>query len=126
MAPCWAPQIIPSERLAGGLSGSPRPDGAADGPLCGLQSGSRREAGGVIALDIPARIGPVEFGELGAMVAVRCPQEHDPVIRRAGGEWEPGSRRWLVKRWRINPVIRTLRREVDPLSRRAGLPLDEG
>jgi hypothetical protein len=80
----------------------------------------------MIALNIPARIGPVEFGDLGALVAIRCPHEFDPVMRRAGGEWEPGSRRWLVERRRIGPVLRTLRRSVDPLFRRAGLALGEG
>jgi hypothetical protein len=80
----------------------------------------------MIALNIPARIGPVEFGDLGALVAIRCPHEFDPVMRRAGGEWEPGSRRWLVERRRIGPVLHTLRRSVDPLFRRAGLALDEG
>lgn len=78
----------------------------------------------VTPLDIPARIGPVEFGELGALVAIRCPTEFDPVMLRAGGAWEPGTRRWLVERWRVNPVISTLRREVDPLFRHAGLALD--
>jgi hypothetical protein len=77
-------------------------------------------------LDLPARIGPVKFGNLGALVAIRCPTEFDDVMRRAGGEWEPGSRRWLVERWRINPVIRTLRRTTDPLFRRAGIDLDVG
>jgi hypothetical protein len=45
---------------------------------------------------IPARIGPVEFGELAGLVAVRCPREFDVLMCRAGGRWEPGSRRWLV------------------------------
>ena len=47
---------------------------------------------------LPARVGPCEFGMLGAMVAVRCPQEFADIILRAGGLWEPGSRRWLVER----------------------------
>jgi hypothetical protein len=47
---------------------------------------------------VPARIGPAEFSKLGAMVAVRCPQELDPLMRKAGGLWEPGSRRWLILR----------------------------
>ena len=34
---------------------------------------------------------------LGAMVAVRCPQEFAGIILHAGGLWEPGSRRWLVE-----------------------------
>ena len=65
---------------------------------------------------LPARIGPVEFAEFGRMVAVRCPQDF---------AWEPGSRRWLVERRRIGPVIRALQRATDPLFRRAGLTLDE-
>jgi hypothetical protein len=47
-------------------------------------------------------------------------------MRRAGGQWEPGSRRWLIERRRIGPVIRTLRRTTDPLFRQAGIGLDEG
>jgi hypothetical protein len=74
---------------------------------------------------IPARIGPVEFGTLGAMVAVRCPRDLDPIMRRAGGTWEPGSRRWLIEHRRIGPVLRELRRLTDPLFRQAGLNLDE-
>ena len=73
----------------------------------------------------PARIGPVEFGELGGMVAVRCPHEFDPLMRRAGGMWEPGTRRWLIERRRIGPVLRDLRHTTDPLFRRAGLDLDK-
>ena len=37
---------------------------------------------------VAERIGPVEFGTLGSMVAVRCPREFDPIMRRAGGLWE--------------------------------------
>ena len=86
-----------------------------------------RGSGGVARrVTIPARIGPVEFGTLGAMVAVRCPHEFDSLMRRAGDTWEPGSRRWLIERRRIGPVIRELRRTTDPLFRRAGLDLDEG
>ena len=52
---------------------------------------------------LPARIGPVEFAMLGRMVAVRCPRELAHIMQRAGGVWEPGSRRWLVERRRIGP-----------------------
>jgi hypothetical protein len=45
-------------------------------------------------------------------------------MRRAGGQWEPGSRRWLLERRRIGPVIRALRRQTDPLFRQAGMTLD--
>jgi hypothetical protein len=73
---------------------------------------------------LPARIGPVEFGELGHMVAVRCLKELAHIVQRAGGVWEPGSRRWLVERWRIGPVIRALEAATGPLFRRAGLVLE--
>ena len=75
--------------------------------------------------DLPARIGPVEFGTLGSMVAVRCPVDLAPIMRRAGGMWEPGTRRWLIERRRIGPVLRELRRTTDPLFRQAGVSLDE-
>jgi hypothetical protein len=54
----------------------------------------------------PHRIGPVEFAEFGRMVAVRRPQDFAHILQRAGGLWEPGTRRWLVERRRIGPVIR--------------------
>jgi hypothetical protein len=74
--------------------------------------------------ELPARIGPAEFSQLGAMTAVRCPRDLDHLMRKAGGLWEPGGRRWLIERKRINPLIRNLRR--DPLFRWVGLGLDEG
>jgi hypothetical protein len=74
--------------------------------------------------EIPARIGPVEFGTLGSWITVRCPSDYVPLMRRVGGQWEPGSRRWLIERRRIGPVIRALRRDTDPLFRRVGLDLD--
>jgi hypothetical protein len=76
------------------------------------------------ASDLPASIGPAEFSTLGAMVAVRCPSELAPLMRQAGGLWEPGSRRWLIERRRIRPLIRNLRRATDPLFRRVGMNLD--
>jgi len=74
--------------------------------------------------DLPASIGPVQFGRLGRQVTVRCPRDLDQVMRRAGGEWDPGGRRWLIERRRIGPVIRELARTVDPLFRQAGIDLD--
>ena len=38
--------------------------------------------------------------------------------------WEPGSKRWLVERRRLGPLIRNLRRSTDPLFRQAGIDLD--
>ena len=75
-------------------------------------------------IPFPPHIGPAALSELGKLVAIRAPRELDPVFQRAGGIWEPGSRRWLLERRRIGPVIRTLRRVTDPLFRHAGLPLD--
>ena len=72
---------------------------------------------------IPAHVGPCEFGHLGKLIAVRCPREFDVLMRNAGGQWEAGSRRWLIERHRIGPVIRALQRRTDPLFRRAGLNL---
>ena len=57
---------------------------------------------------------------LGSMIAVRCPKELVPLVQKAGG-----GRQWLVKRRRIGPLIRNLRRETDPLFRQAGIDLDE-
>jgi hypothetical protein len=76
------------------------------------------------AIDIPEHIGPVEFGQLGKQIAVRCPKELAHILQRAGAIWEPGSRRWLIERRRIGPVIRALERATDPLFRHAGIALD--
>jgi len=46
-------------------------------------------------------------------------------MRQVGALWEAGSRRWLVPRRRVNPLIRNLRRATDPLFRQAGIDLDE-
>ena len=75
-------------------------------------------------MEIPAHIGPCEFGQLGKLIAVRCPREFDDVMRQAGGQWEPASRRWLIERRRIGPVIRKLERATDPLFRHVGINLD--
>jgi hypothetical protein len=75
-------------------------------------------------LPLPTRVGPAEFAEFGRMVAIRCPQDFAHILQRAGGVWEPGSRRWLVTRHRIGPVIRALEWEIDPLFRQAGTSLD--
>ena len=73
---------------------------------------------------VPSRIGPVEFGALGGWITVHCPRDYDALMRSAGWQWELGSRRWLIERRRIGPVIRTLERNVDPLFRVAGLTLE--
>jgi hypothetical protein len=76
------------------------------------------------AIEVPKQIGPCQFGELGAMIAVRCPHDYDNVMRKAGGMWEPGRKRWLIERRRIGPVIRALRSSTDTLFRAVGLNLD--
>jgi hypothetical protein len=73
---------------------------------------------------LPQGIGPCEFGQLGALIAGRCPSDLDPLLRQAGGRWEPASRRWLVEPRRLGPLVRALRRATDPLFRHAGLDLD--
>ena len=73
---------------------------------------------------IPDYVGPCQFGQPGAMIAIKCPHEFNGVMLKAGGQWEPGSKRWLIERRRICPVIRRLERTVDPLFRRAGVMLD--
>ena len=76
--------------------------------------------------DLPARIGPAEFRDFGvAYVAVRCPSDLAPLMQQAGGLWEVGSKRWLIHRRRLGPLVRKLRLVTDPLFRRAGLSLDE-
>jgi hypothetical protein len=76
-------------------------------------------------LALPTHIGSAEFSEFGVWVAVRCPRDLEPLVRKAGGIWEPGSKRWLVKRRRMGPLVRNLRRVTDPLFRNAGTSLDE-
>jgi hypothetical protein len=76
---------------------------------------------------LPARIGPVEFAPFGPKwVAVRCQHEFE-LMRRTGGLWLPdglgGKGRWLIERRRIGPLVRNLRRDTDPLFRRAGTDL---
>ena len=58
------------------------------------------------------------------MMAVRRPKELAHIVQRAADVWEPGSRRWLIDRRRVGPVIRALDREADPLFRQAGMSLD--
>jgi hypothetical protein len=80
----------------------------------------------LVHLPLPAQIGPCQLSAFGeTWAAVRCPQDYDPVMRKAGGVWEPGGRRRLVERRRIGPLVRNLRRATDPLFRRVGIDLDE-
>jgi hypothetical protein len=74
--------------------------------------------------ELPARVGPAEFEQFGEKwVAVRCPSEFDALMRRTGGMREPGSRRWLIPRYRINSLTRELRLSTDLLFRKAGMNL---
>jgi hypothetical protein len=68
-------------------------------------------------------IGHIFTQENGIHQCERLPVGNPNRLVRAGGQWEPGSRRWLIERRRIGPVIRTLERNVDPLVRVAGLTL---
>jgi len=73
---------------------------------------------------IPDRTGPCRFGRLGDWITTECPRELDQ-MRNAGGMWDPDARRSLLRRHRIGPVLRTLRRRTDPLFRQAGVDLDD-
>jgi hypothetical protein len=61
--------------------------------------------------EVPAQIGPVEFGAFGGWITVRCPKDLDPLMSQAGGLWDPASRRWLIVPRRIGPVIHELERQ---------------
>ena len=78
------------------------------------------------AAPLPRQIGPVSFVPFaGFLVAVTCPREFDPLMRRAGGQRRHrGSHTWLIERRRLGPVVRALRAATDPLLRRGGLDLD--
>jgi hypothetical protein len=74
---------------------------------------------------LPAPIGPVEFAELDRrFVAVRCPRNLAYIVERAGGVWDPDTRRWVMRRKHLGPLIRALEAAMDPLFRRAGVSLD--
>jgi hypothetical protein len=72
---------------------------------------------------IPKQVGPCRFGRLGFWITVQCP-EYDDLMLSAGALWEPRERRWLAApAAHLGPVLRKLRRQTDPLFRRAGLDL---
>lgn len=50
--------------------------------------------------------------------------EMTPLMKKAAGMWELGSRRWLIERWRIGSLVRALPRSSHPLFRQAGADLD--
>jgi hypothetical protein len=87
---------------------------------------ARRRVVRALLPELPVWIGPVEFSPFDAKwTAARCPYDLDPMMRKAGGLWEAGSRRWPIPRGRLGPLIRNLRRATDPLFRRAGMSLDQ-
>ena len=43
----------------------------------------------VTSSELPTRIGPAEFSALGALVAVHCPSDLAPLMRRPLGSWQP-------------------------------------
>ena len=91
--------------------------------------GRRRDRDGVLLVArvvvIPRQVGPVRIEPFaGELVAVTCPRDFDPVMRKAAGLWQRHTRVWLLERRRLGPVVRALRAATDPLLRRAGLDLD--
>ena len=115
----WCHQPAGAADRAGGRVGL-----APHFQACGTQLPRTESPPMPAPIDIPTHVGPCEFGQLGNQIAVRCPPELAHILRRAGALWEPGSRRWLVQRRRIWPVIRALERATDPLFRAAGMVLD--
>jgi hypothetical protein len=73
----------------------------------------------------PARVGPCRFGRLGRWITIRCPSDLAPVMRQAGGAWDPGRRQWCIDERRIGPLVRTPRRQTDWLFRQAAIDLDK-
>jgi hypothetical protein len=67
----------------------------------------------------------VELEQFGAKwVAVRCPSEFNELMRARNGLREAGSRRWLISRRRVKPLVRELLVATDPLFRWASVDLD--
>jgi hypothetical protein len=107
----------------GGLCGALlAAEGGAAAPLGPGEGGMARRRLTVGAL--PHRIGSVRIDRLGSLFAVRCPADLDPLMREAGGIWEPDSRRWLLVGSRLVQLAPTLRRKTEPLFRWAGINLD--
>jgi hypothetical protein len=77
---------------------------------------------GVVALEQPEM--PRHDGQRTDLV----PQPH--IVERAGGVWEPGRRRWLIRRKCMGTLIRALEASTaaaavtDPLFSWAGVSLD--
>ena len=71
------------------------------------------------------QIGPCVLEAWGAKwITVRCPSALAPLVRSAGGLWDPGRRFWLVERRRAGPLMRRLEQATAPLFRQAELNLD--
>ena len=49
--------------------------------------------------------------------------ERSRPLDAACGLWEPGTRRWLIERRQIRPLVRDLWHNTDPLFRQAGIYL---
>jgi hypothetical protein len=51
--------------------------------------------------ELPARIGPAEFGTFGQRVAVSCPADLAPLVQKAGGIWarDPNAGWWSSGAW---------------------------
>jgi hypothetical protein len=74
---------------------------------------------------LPAQIGPCQLSPFGEKWNRRpLPGRVQAADAKGRGLWDPASRRWLIERRRIGPVLRALRRDTDPLFRQAGIDLD--
>ena len=77
------------------------------------------------SLDLPMQIGPVRIDAfVGRLLIVVCPAEFAPLLRRSGGMWDQGTKRWMLLRERAPALIEALRDTTDPLFRQAGMNSD--
>jgi hypothetical protein len=71
---------------------------------------------------LPFQIGPVEFAELGRLVAVRCPAGLAHIVQRAGAAWEPWHQVLAGEAPAHRSADPAFEAATDPLFRRVGVP----
>jgi hypothetical protein len=82
--------------------------------ICGTSGRGSRQHGPDEPPDLPHWIGPVEIDRLGALFAIRCPEDLAPLLREASGLWEPESRCWLLPGRAIVRLVPKLKRATAP------------
>ena len=67
-------------------------------------------------IPIPKQVGQCQFGRRNNWITVQCPAEFDALMSAAGGMRDAsGQHSWLLREARIGPVLRALRRTIDPM-----------